>query len=116
MEIAAAGPDMREEEEPAGNGEGPVTAAVGASLAAAADDDDEGDVCRICRNPADVQRPLRYPCACSGSIKYVHQDCLMQWLDHSNARHCEVRLGTLYFYSFYIRWIVQFSAFRFLMV
>ncbi|GJX82258.1 probable E3 ubiquitin ligase SUD1 isoform X1 [Tanacetum coccineum] len=53
------------------------------------DDDEEGDVCRICRNTGDVDNPLRYPCACSGSIKFVHQDCLLQWLNHSNARHCE---------------------------
>ncbi|KAL4581184.1 hypothetical protein LXL04_017394 [Taraxacum kok-saghyz] len=54
------------------------------------DDDDEEDVCRICRNPGDADNPLRYPCACSGSIKFVHQDCLLQWLNHSNARQCEV--------------------------
>ncbi|KAF8404991.1 hypothetical protein HHK36_009886 [Tetracentron sinense] len=54
------------------------------------DDDDEEDVCRICRNPGDAENPLRYPCACSGSIKFVHQDCLLQWLNHSNARQCEV--------------------------
>ncbi|GAV83801.1 RINGv domain-containing protein [Cephalotus follicularis] len=54
------------------------------------DDDEEEDVCRICRNPGDPENPLRYPCACSGSIKFVHQDCLLQWLNHSNARQCEV--------------------------
>ncbi|KAI7746699.1 hypothetical protein M8C21_009262 [Ambrosia artemisiifolia] len=54
------------------------------------DEDEEGDVCRICRNPGDEDNPLRYPCACSGSIKFVHQDCLLQWLNHSNARQCEV--------------------------
>ncbi|XP_071726199.1 probable E3 ubiquitin ligase SUD1 [Rutidosis leptorrhynchoides] len=54
------------------------------------DDDEDGDVCRICRNSGDTENPLRYPCACSGSIKFVHQDCLLQWLNHSNARHCEV--------------------------
>ncbi|KAI7735841.1 hypothetical protein M8C21_009756, partial [Ambrosia artemisiifolia] len=54
------------------------------------DDDEEEDVCRICRNTGDADNPLRYPCACSGSIKFVHQHCLLQWLDHSNARHCEV--------------------------
>ncbi|KAL9174204.1 hypothetical protein ABFS82_02G036500 [Erythranthe guttata] len=53
-------------------------------------DDDDEDVCRICRNPGDADNPLRYPCACSGSIKFVHQDCLLQWLNHSNARQCEV--------------------------
>ncbi|KAL6213388.1 hypothetical protein ACLB2K_012835 [Fragaria x ananassa] len=63
------------------------------SVAAAAkydDDEEEEDVCRICRNPGDADNPLRYPCACSGSIKFVHQDCLLQWLNHSNARQCEV--------------------------
>lgn len=53
-------------------------------------DDDEGDLCRICRTSGEDGSPLYYPCACSGSIKYVHQECLLQWLSHSNARHCEV--------------------------
>ncbi|KHG12839.1 E3 ubiquitin-protein ligase MARCH6 [Gossypium arboreum] len=53
-------------------------------------EEEEEDVCRICRNPGDADNPLRYPCACSGSIKFVHQDCLLQWLNHSNARQCEV--------------------------
>ncbi|KAL8143754.1 hypothetical protein V2J09_016786 [Rumex salicifolius] len=56
------------------------------------DYEDEEDVCRICRNPGEVDNPLRYPCACSGSIKFVHQDCLLQWLNHSNARQCEYML------------------------
>ncbi|CAK9279416.1 unnamed protein product [Sphagnum jensenii] len=34
--------------------------------------------------------PLYYPCACSGSVEYVHQACLLQWLNHNNARQCEV--------------------------
>ncbi|XP_044489290.1 probable E3 ubiquitin ligase SUD1 [Mangifera indica] len=54
------------------------------------EEEEEEDVCRICRNPGDTENPLQYPCACSGSIKYVHQDCLLQWLNHSNARQCEV--------------------------
>ncbi|KAI3863706.1 hypothetical protein MKW98_031298 [Papaver atlanticum] len=51
--------------------------------------DEDEDVCRICRNPAESENPLKYPCACSGSIKFVHQDCLLQWLNYSNARRCE---------------------------
>ncbi|GLT60425.1 hypothetical protein SLA2020_331920 [Shorea laevis] len=54
------------------------------------EEEEEEYVCRICRNPGDEENPLRYPCACSGSIKFVHQDCLLQWLSHSNARQCEV--------------------------
>ncbi|OMO63242.1 Zinc finger, RING-CH-type [Corchorus olitorius] len=69
------------------------TASVGAAAkfdAELEEDEEEEDVCRICRNPGDAENPLRYPCACSGSIKFVHQDCLLQWLNHSNARQCEV--------------------------
>lgn len=59
------------------------------------DPDDEEDVCRICRTPGDTDLSLYHPCACSGSIKYVHQECLLQWLNHSNARQCEVQLPCL---------------------
>ena len=54
------------------------------------EEEEEEDVCRICRTSGENGSPLYHPCACSGSIKYVHQDCLLQWLNHSNARHCEV--------------------------
>ena len=37
--------------------------------------------------------PLRYPCACSGSIKFVHLHCLLRWLNYSNARQYEVMLS-----------------------
>ncbi|KAK2013602.1 hypothetical protein LZ32DRAFT_255225 [Colletotrichum eremochloae] len=48
------------------------------------------DTCRICRGEATADEPLFYPCKCSGSIKYVHQDCLMEWLSHSQKKHCEL--------------------------
>lgn len=61
--------------------------------------DDDEDMCRICRTPGEDDSPLFYPCACSGSIKYVHQECLLQWLSHSNARQCEVcELHSLFFF------------------
>ncbi|KAF2294745.1 hypothetical protein GH714_015943 [Hevea brasiliensis] len=69
---------------------GASSSAAAASSSRYEDDEEEEDVCRICRNPGDAENPLRYPCACSGSIKFVHQDCLLQWLNHSNARQCEV--------------------------
>ncbi|XP_013624900.1 PREDICTED: probable E3 ubiquitin ligase SUD1 [Brassica oleracea var. oleracea] len=52
--------------------------------------EDDEDVCRICRTPGDADNPLQYPCACRGSIKFVHQDCLLQWLSYSKAHRCEV--------------------------
>ncbi|GBG74019.1 hypothetical protein CBR_g17730 [Chara braunii] len=52
--------------------------------------DTDEEVCRICRTAGTEEAPLYFPCACSGSIKYVHQDCLQRWLSHSNAQRCEV--------------------------
>ncbi|KAL8661419.1 MAG: hypothetical protein Q9202_005601 [Teloschistes flavicans] len=51
---------------------------------------DELDTCRICRAEASAEEPLFYPCKCSGSIKFVHQNCLMEWLSHSQKKHCEL--------------------------
>ncbi|KAK4041331.1 hypothetical protein C8A01DRAFT_14917 [Parachaetomium inaequale] len=48
------------------------------------------DTCRICRGEGSPDEPLFYPCKCSGSIKHVHQDCLMEWLSHSQKKHCEL--------------------------
>ncbi|CAL3970747.1 unnamed protein product [Diplocarpon coronariae] len=50
----------------------------------------DADTCRICRSEGTEMEPLFHPCKCSGSIKYVHQDCLMEWLSHSQKKHCEL--------------------------
>lgn len=58
-----------------------------------AEDEDgmgDADTCRICRGEGSDAEPLFHPCKCSGSIKYVHQDCLMEWLSHSQKKHCEL--------------------------
>ncbi|PGH08952.1 E3 ubiquitin-protein ligase MARCH6 [Blastomyces parvus] len=51
---------------------------------------DESDTCRICRGEGTEEEQLFYPCKCSGSIKFVHQECLMQWLSHSQKKYCEL--------------------------
>ncbi|KAL9124698.1 MAG: hypothetical protein Q9217_005995 [Psora testacea] len=51
---------------------------------------DDADTCRICRGEGSQEEPLFYPCRCSGSIKFVHQNCLMEWLSHSQKKHCEL--------------------------
>ena len=53
-------------------------------------DGTEVDTCRICRGEGSADEPLFYPCKCSGSIKYVHQNCLVEWLSHSQKKHCEL--------------------------
>ncbi|XP_076357945.1 E3 ubiquitin-protein ligase MARCHF6-like [Tachypleus tridentatus] len=50
----------------------------------------ETDMCRICRSQGMPGSPLYYPCACTGSMKYVHEECLMQWLKYSTNEFCEV--------------------------
>ncbi|TPX78411.1 hypothetical protein CcCBS67573_g00323 [Chytriomyces confervae] len=52
----------------------------------------EGDeeVCRVCRGPGTDINRLFHPCKCSGSMKYVHQECLEEWLSHSRKKHCEI--------------------------
>ncbi|OQE42437.1 hypothetical protein PENCOP_c004G06162 [Penicillium coprophilum] len=51
---------------------------------------DDLDTCRICHGEATEEESLFYPCKCSGSIKFVHQVCLVEWLSHSQKKHCEL--------------------------
>ncbi|KAG5678025.1 hypothetical protein PVAND_007733 [Polypedilum vanderplanki] len=46
--------------------------------------------CRICRTEATADRPLFFPCICTGSIKYIHQECLLQWMRYSRKEICEL--------------------------
>ncbi|XP_077982341.1 E3 ubiquitin-protein ligase MARCHF6-like [Glandiceps talaboti] len=54
------------------------------------EDSQEGDICRVCRSEGASDRPLFHPCICTGSIKFIHQDCLLQWLKHSKKEYCEL--------------------------
>ncbi|OSX64112.1 hypothetical protein POSPLADRAFT_1138372, partial [Postia placenta MAD-698-R-SB12] len=46
--------------------------------------------CRICSAPAEPDQPLFHPCKCSGTIRYIHQDCLTTWLAHSKKKTCDI--------------------------
>ncbi|KHJ42242.1 zinc finger, C3HC4 type [Trichuris suis] len=48
------------------------------------------DICRICHCEATNDAPLIAPCYCSGSLKFVHQRCLQQWIKSSQTKACEV--------------------------
>ncbi|KAF7492372.1 E3 ubiquitin-protein ligase MARCH6 [Sarcoptes scabiei] len=48
------------------------------------------DICRVCRCEGTADKPLYHPCICTGSIKYVHQECLVQWLRYSEKEFCEL--------------------------
>ncbi|KAG2249902.1 hypothetical protein Bca52824_089530 [Brassica carinata] len=49
------------------------------------------DICRICQSPEEPNNPLRHPCACRGSLKYVHTDCIFLWINRRRLTHCEVQ-------------------------
>lgn len=48
------------------------------------------DICRVCRCEGSPDRPLFHPCICTGSIKFIHQECLVQWLRYSKKEFCEL--------------------------
>eukprot|EP01132_Coremiostelium_polycephalum_P001222 gene1222-1543_t len=50
----------------------------------------EEDICRVCRNGSTPDNTLSYPCKCSGSIKFIHQNCLLEWIQHSKSSSCEL--------------------------
>nr|XP_009671448.1 PREDICTED: E3 ubiquitin-protein ligase MARCH7 isoform X3 [Struthio camelus australis] len=44
-------------------------------------EDEEGDLCRICQmSSASSNNLLIEPCKCTGSLQYVHQECMKKWL------------------------------------
>ncbi|XP_049926747.1 E3 ubiquitin-protein ligase MARCH8 isoform X2 [Epinephelus moara] len=49
-----------------------------------------GDWCRICHCEGDDESPLITPCHCTGSLRFVHQACLQQWIKSSDTRCCEL--------------------------
>lgn len=38
------------------------------------------DTCRICLCPGSATEKLCSPCACAGSTKYIHKQCLQRWI------------------------------------
>jgi len=47
--------------------------------------------CKICHcGEEDGEPPLITPCLCSGSLKFVHQECLHRWIKSSDIKRCEL--------------------------
>ncbi|XP_040213828.1 E3 ubiquitin-protein ligase MARCHF7 isoform X1 [Rana temporaria] len=52
-------------------------------------EEEEGDLCRICQTGASSpSNPFIEPCKCSGSLQYIHQDCMKKWL------HAKINSGS----------------------
>jgi len=51
-----------------------------------------GEMCKICHCGGEPGNnvSLIAPCYCSGSLKYVHQECLQKWIKSSDIKRCEL--------------------------
>lgn len=58
-------------------------------------------ICRVCHCESEPDKPLFYPCSCAGSIKYVHEDCLVEWLKVSDKKNCELCGDIFHFKGIY---------------
>jgi hypothetical protein len=45
--------------------------------------------CRICQEE-DLAKNLESPCACSGSLKYAHRECVQRWCNEKGDIICEI--------------------------
>lgn len=52
----------------------------------------EAPCCRICLSTDDSTEQLIHPCACKGSIRYVHSKCLVRWLQTQQVKQpcCDI--------------------------
>jgi hypothetical protein len=55
-------------------------------------------ICRICymEEDSDIKNPLVQPCKCSGSMKYIHLNCLKQWLYTKSCTRLEKKKKFFY--------------------
>lgn len=77
------------------------------------------NTCRICYDEEHKNNRLLAPCICKGSIAYIHQKCLRDWVRVSSSPYCElckfpyvteeVTLETLYEPSPNLLWISKHS-------
>lgn len=42
---------------------------------------DEEPICRICLSEDEPGNPIIAPCKCIGSVKYIHLNCIQEWLE-----------------------------------
>lgn len=49
--------------------------------------------CRICHEEEfESSKPLEAPCACSGTVKFAHRDCIQRWCNEKGNTTCEICL------------------------
>lgn len=53
-------------------------------------EEDQVNICRICHSEESTLQPLLRPCACNGSLKWAHEDCIVNWIKHSKTTYCGI--------------------------
>lgn len=48
-----------------------------------------GLMCRICHSGSEDEELIR-PCKCTGTVKYAHQSCILNWVSKSGHESCEL--------------------------
>ncbi|XP_042374139.1 uncharacterized protein LOC121967768 isoform X2 [Zingiber officinale] len=48
-------------------------------------------LCKICREEEDERSTsMESPCACSGTLKFAHRECVQRWCDEKGSNVCEI--------------------------
>lgn len=55
--------------------------------------------CRICHEE-EAESFFEVPCACSGTVKFAHRDCIQRWCNEKGNTTCEICLQVLFFSIF----------------
>lgn len=62
----------------------------------------EEEQCRICMGSGDDDYPLISPCHCTGSMRYVHNECLSKWLAYKQSEnHYPLTFYTVVYHLLY---------------
>ncbi|XP_056134478.1 E3 ubiquitin-protein ligase MARCH7 isoform X2 [Lampris incognitus] len=88
-DIVAVDSEIPEEKKPVPSRDPERLCKIQESLLLEDSDEEEGDLCRICQmGEESASNPLIEPCRCTGSLQYVHQECIKKWL------HSKISSGT----------------------
>ena len=51
----------------------------------------EDETCKICYvGNEETGNPLITPCLCAGSMRHVHNDCLVRWIETAALERCDL--------------------------
>lgn len=54
-----------------------------------------GYICRICLDDQNNKEdPLIHPCKCDGTMKFIHIECLREWLNSKKTFKCNNAVST----------------------